>query len=291
MYLVIGAAGSHAGAVTRALARKGSAVRAFVRDERAAQRARAYGASQIAFGDLHDIPSIEAAARDMAGVFHIGPRYMADEAQVGRAVIAAAERAGVEKFVYSSALHAIASRMLNHDAKRVVEETLIQTKLAYTILQPARFMQGLLMGWPAVQAHGVWAEPFSAESKISYVDYEDVAEVAAIALTEPGYTHATFELSAEGMLDRHQQAAILGEVLGRPIRAGVSSLEELARFAPEINREPYLREGLSRMFDYYDTVGFTGGNSLVLRTLLRRPPTDYRTFVQRFVSQMSGARG
>lgn len=51
------------------------------------------------------------------------------------------------------------------------------------------------------------------------MDYRDVAEVAAIALTEGRLLYGTFELSAEGALNRYDVAALISEVLGRPVTA------------------------------------------------------------------------
>jgi uncharacterized protein YbjT (DUF2867 family) len=66
---------------------------------------------------------------------------------------------------------------------------------------------------------GVVAEPWSNDTRFSRVDYRDVAEVAAIALTEDRLLYGTLELCADGLLDRHAVAALIGDVLGREIEA------------------------------------------------------------------------
>lgn len=277
--VVFGAAGYCGASVVGALSRRGAAARGFVRSEMRAMVARAAGASEIATGDIRNPSSLRAALEGAYGVFYVAPRFASDEGALGRMIVREASRAGIRKFVYQSAMHAAVHELLHHEYKRQVEEALYETDMEFTILQPARFMHNILAGWPAIAAKGVYAEPFSADAAICDVDYEDVAEVAALALTEPGYGNATFELCAEGMLNRHQRAALLSEVIGRPVESGDISIEEW--LAKAGITDPYEREARTRMFQYYDRHGFRCGNKLVLRALLGREPTSYKQFLER----------
>lgn len=280
--LIVGGAGKFAGLVTTALARRGALVRAMVRNEDGAARALALGAGETVIADLGDSASLVRAASGCAGVFHIGPAFLPFESQAGWAMIDAAKQAGVQRFVYSSAMHISAARMVNHDVKRQVEGRLIESGLDYTILQPARFMQGVLLGLRGIVERDVFADAFSADRKVAFVDYADVAQVAAICLTEPGYGRASFELCADGALDRHEVAAIMGRVLGRQIGVETIPVETYLSHLPQ---QPYLIDGLRRMMGFYEHFGFPGGNSLVLRTILGRPATDYESFFRRFACE------
>lgn len=282
--LVIGGAGKFAGQVTSALAKRGAQVRAMIRSEERAESAYALGATGTVVADLGDYASLVRAVKGCWAVFHIGPAFLPFETQAGWAVIEAAKNEGIERFVYSSAMHISAASMINHDAKRLVEGRLIESGLDYTILQPARYMQGVLLGWSNIINNGVFADAFSAERKVAFVDFADVAEVAAICLTTPGFGGASFELCAEGTLDRHEVAAMMSRVLDRPISAGTVPIEVYLDHLPQ---HPYLQDGLRRMMAFYDQHGFPGGNSLVLSSILERPPTDYETFFQRFVNEQN----
>ena len=80
------------------------------------------------------------------------------------------------------------------------------------------------------------AQPYSLSAKFCSVDYRDVAEVAARAMTggdASELSHGTFELSAPGMEDSHQTAAIISEVLGRTITAVQIPLDQFASQLPE----------------------------------------------------------
>jgi uncharacterized protein YbjT (DUF2867 family) len=65
------------------------------------------------------------------------------------------------------------------------------------------------------------------------VDYRDVADVAAVAMTGDELSYGTFELCAPGLLDRREVAAIVSDVLGRPIVAAEIPLGQFASQFPE----------------------------------------------------------
>jgi uncharacterized protein YbjT (DUF2867 family) len=132
---------------------------------------------------------------------------------------------------------------------------------------------------------GVVAMPYSKRSKLSYVDYRDVAEVIALALTEDRLSYGTFELCGPGMYSPTDLAALMSGVLGRRVEAGEIPPAEWARGLP---RGPF-GEGLVKMMDHYDHYGLPGGNDLVLRAVLGHDP---RTLVQYFgevASRLYGA--
>jgi uncharacterized protein YbjT (DUF2867 family) len=102
------------------------------------------------------------------------------------------------------------------------------------VLQPARFMQNSeLMFWNDVVEHDRLSQPYSLSSKFGWVDYRDVAEVAAMAMTGSELSYGTFELSAPGNLDSYQVAELLSEVLGRPITASQLPADQFTAHMPE----------------------------------------------------------
>ncbi|HYZ66982.1 MAG TPA: NmrA family NAD(P)-binding protein [Mycobacterium sp.] len=266
--LMVGATGANAGLVLPQLIKRGVVVRALARNDQRAAAARANGAAETAIGDLTDPSSLPAALEDVDGVFHIGPAFAEGEAEMGVAIVNAANAAGARKFVFSGVIHPSISAMANHAAKLAVEEALYTSDLDFTVLQPAMFMQNLAPLWPDIRDRGRLALPYSERSKVCWVDYRDVAEVAAMAFTDDRLSRGTFELCAPGLVDRVQMASMVGDVLDRPVSAEVTPLHEFASTLPEGPQ----RDGLTRMMAHYDQHGFTGGNGLVLRAILGREP-------------------
>lgn len=274
LVLTVGASGPHAGLVVPELIERGVTVRALVRDDAGAARARTRGVQETVLGDLLDPASLRAAAEGVDGVFHLNPAFAPDEAGMGTAMVEAAGAAGVRTFVFSSVYHPSMS-LINHAAKRPVEEALYASGMRFTVLQPAMFMQ--MLGGAVEQARrtGRITGPYSARSKMTYVDYRDVAEAAALALTGDELTNGTFELAAPGMVDRGELAALISTAIGRPVDAGETSAEE---FTARVPAGP-LRDGLTAMNAEYDRHGFPGGNALVLRAILGREPRTLTDFI------------
>ncbi len=265
--LATGATGTYAGLVVPALVSRGVEVRALVHDPAKADIPRAAGAREIAFGDLGDLGSLDAGMAGMDGVFLITPAFAPDATRLALNAVEAAVRAGVRKIVYSGVYHPSLS-LVNHAGTRAVEEALYRSELAFVVLQPAMFMQGLAGAYAQALESGTVVMPWSKHSRMTYVDYRDVADVAATAFTGDTLDHGTFELAAPGTHDRVAIAALMSGVAGRELTAEDSS-----------GLPPGQPLGLMAMLQEYDRFGFHGGNALVLRSILRREPRGLEAFL------------
>jgi uncharacterized protein YbjT (DUF2867 family) len=193
----------------------------------------------------------------------------------------------VRKFVFSGAIHPSISKMTNHAAKRPVEEALYESGMEFTVLQPAMFMQTLDNGWSAVLEQRRFSLPYSKQAKACYVDYRDVASVAALALTEDKLSYGTFELCAPGMVNRVELAVMMSEALGYTISAGEPPFDEWAQAAHIPDGS--IREGLRKIYADYDQYGFPGGNALVLQAIIGREPRTLRQYIQELASRFAAS--
>lgn len=98
--LMVGATGKFAGLVIPELKKRGASIRALLRDESKAGAARERGVEETAIGDLSDAGSLHKAVEGVDGVFHIGPGFAPNEAEMGVAMVSAAKAAGVRKFFF-----------------------------------------------------------------------------------------------------------------------------------------------------------------------------------------------
>lgn len=284
MILVTGAAGKTGRALVQALATDGWAVRALVR--RAEQRAllQADGAQEVVLGDFHSAADLNQACRGVASIYHICPNMQPAEVAIGQRIIAAAQANGVRRFVYHSVLRPQIEEMLHHWNKLRVEELLFKSGLAFTILQPAAYMQNVLAGWPTIVEQGLYRVPYAVTTRLGMVDLLDVATVAAKVLTEAGHSGAIYELAGAEALSQLEVAAILTEGLGRPVRAEALDPAAWERTARANGLNDYAVTTLRSMFAYYERYGFWG-NPHVLTTLLGRVPTTFAAFVKRQQTQ------
>jgi uncharacterized protein YbjT (DUF2867 family) len=275
--LVIGATGKYAGLVVPELKRRGARIRALVRNRESERIAWERGVDETVLGDLEDARGLISASIGVDAVFHINPAFARREASIGVTMVEAARAAGVRKFVFSSIIHPSISSLTNHAGKQQVERAIYESGMKFTVLQPTMFMQTLKDSWREAATRGRFSLPYSRRAKASYVDFRDVAESAAIALTTDKLDCGTFEMCAPGMFNRIEVAAMMTEALGQKIEAREISFDDWAN-AHDI-REGFFRQGLRRMFEDYNDHGLPGGNALALKCILGREP---RTLAQYF---------
>ncbi|UGU17970.1 NmrA family NAD(P)-binding protein [Sinomicrobium kalidii] len=267
--LMIGATGNFAKHIIPALKEKNIKIKALVRNDKKGENALENGADETVVGDLNNIDSLRNAVKDINGVFYLNPVFVENEVEMGLNMVKAAREAEIEKFVFSSVYHPSLS-LGNHAAKRPVEEALYESNIKFVILQPAIFMQTIGENWTVIKQTKKVALPYSKWSRMSYVDYRDVADVVAIAFIDNKLDHGTFELSSDGMYDRNELADIIGKTLKIKVEAKEISFEDFAKKTEM--PEGFAKNELKTMFEHYDQFGFHGGNSLILETIIGRRP-------------------
>ncbi|HFQ94714.1 MAG TPA: NAD-dependent epimerase/dehydratase family protein, partial [Anaerolineae bacterium] len=195
MILVSGAAGKTGRAVIEALAARGAAARAFVHRKEQAMSVLALGAAEAVVGDMQNEADAQKAMAGATAVYHICPNVHPNETGIGEIAIRAAQQNNVSRFIYHSVLHPQVEAMPHHWQKMRVEEQLFTSDLAFTILQPAAYMQNLRGSWDSIMEEGIYRVPYPPSTRLNMVDLRDAAEAAAVVLTTPGYEYATYELA------------------------------------------------------------------------------------------------
>ena len=279
MILVTAANGNQGKLLIPRLLASGAHVRACVNSERSGSELRRAGVAEVVVGDLSDRRLMQEVMTGIDSVYYVGPALHPHERAMGLAAVEAAQAAAVGHFVFSSALHVIASELIQHAIKRDIEERLIASGLAYTILQPANYM--LSHRLRSVFAEHVFRLSWSLERRQSMVYPEDLAEVAHAVLTD-GSRHigATYELAAPGRFTAHDLARICSEVIGADVVAERLSTDDFIRMMlGDPDSVPY-EAGISRAISaYYSSHDFIG-NPNVLTWLLGREPVAFADFVR-----------
>ncbi|MFN8444821.1 MAG: SDR family oxidoreductase [Caldilineaceae bacterium] len=212
MILVTGATGNIGGKLVQQLLETQQPVRVFVRDER--KIAQLGNRVERAVGDFEKPETLVAA---MQGIEHLFLNTEGFGTQQDQNAIRAAQQMGVKHVVKLSSLgageptHAIAQW---HHAK---EEVLKASGLAWTMLRPGQFMSNLLQWGDSIKSQGKVYFP-GGEGKVAPIDPEDIAAVAAVALTQPGHTGKAYQLTGPELLTVREQVAILARLLGKPLQ-------------------------------------------------------------------------
>lgn len=278
--LLTAANGRTGRAVLKALAATGADVRVFIRDERQWPALRELGAASHAVGDMEDAATIGAAMASCDRIIHIGPPMHPNEVEITGRFIESAKAHGIGQFVYYSVMHPLRRAVRHHRLKLDAEETLIESGLPYTIVQPIRYMQHLELIWKKVLETGIHAMPFNTDVKFNVADLRDLAEATAIVATQPGHLYATYELAGPEALSQRDMAAVISRLLGRKIRAEALSLKQMEKNARAAGAGDDRVAQMLIMNSHYDQFGFRG-NPNVLRWILGREPSTYENYVRR----------
>ncbi len=285
MILVTGAGGKTGQAVIRALHAAAARVRAMVHRQTSIEMARAAGAEQVVVGDMRNREEILSALAGVEAVYAICPNMALDEFGLVSGLIESAKHVGVVRFVYHSVLHPQAEAMPHHWQKLRVEERLFESGLDFTILQPASYMQNLKGYWDEVVEDGVYRVPYPIETRLSLVDLVDVAQAAAVVLTQAGHGAATYELCGPQALNQAGIAQVMSQAIGGEVQAQEMSVEAwLAR--PRIRvMDAYARQTLEAMFRYYAAHGLVGNPNELTWLLDRAPATLSHVLTRDFLGQ------
>ncbi|WP_116452170.1 SDR family oxidoreductase [Blastococcus litoris] len=268
MIVVTAAGGATGSAVVRALWSRGRRVRALVGGSQEYPELTALSADVVAT-DLTDPTAVEPLLAGAEALYLIWPNFDPGETGGATALLAAARRAGVGRVVYHSVLRPQARAMPHHAAKDRVEEALDAAGLRWRVLQPCAYATNLDGQLAGVAATGTFRSTWGLEQAQSLVDLRDVADAAAVLLTEDGLDGGTFEAVGPEPLTAARIAELLGTWLGREVRA-VDAVPE----GPVPPADDYAAHCARLMFDHYRAHGFTG-SPRVLEALLGRPA---RTF-------------
>ncbi|MFP2913048.1 NAD(P)H-binding protein, partial [Pyxidicoccus sp. 3LFB2] len=141
-----------------------------------------------------------------------------DQERMECAFIEAARGAGVRHVVKLSAQSAGLPVPVSFGVvHRRIEQTLVQSGMAFTLLRPTFFQQSLLLFASDVRRRGSFAAP-ARHARIAMVDCRDVADVAVRCLGGPGFEGRVLTLTGPQAHSLPEVATLLGQVRGRPVR-------------------------------------------------------------------------
>lgn len=285
MILLIGATGNIGIPIIRNLIMKREKIRVFVHSSKSLEKIKVLGDIETFVGDFRKSADLRKAMEGCQSVFHVAPPFCDDETEIGYRVIENARAAGVEHFVFNSAFHSQLSKLDHHARKLSVEEAVLESGLSYNIVQPAMLMQNIQSVWTKILKENVFPVFCAPDKKLALVDIVDVGEAIANILTDPTLRNATFELASQDMLTFNEMAAIISEELGHPISVQNMDYNTREAIAHSQKYSSYGVQAFLKMTQYYDGHGFCGGNPLVLASILKRSPNNFRDFVIRCIME------
>jgi uncharacterized protein YbjT (DUF2867 family) len=238
MIVVTGATGVLGRPLVDQLASAGAAVRAITRTPHAS----GFPASvDVVPGDPGK-PSTMTAALTGATTLFLNPRAVGDAAGE---LVALARELGVRKVVALAAANIDdpddeQPSRLRGDRNREAEHAAVNSGLAWTSLRPSSFAINTIGAWGAQIRAGDVVRYVYAGFQESLIHEHDLAEVTARALLSDDLLGRRLELTGPQSLSHAEQVAIIGDVIGRPLR-----FEEVP---PAVATQAMLRNGLPEPF-------------------------------------------
>jgi uncharacterized protein YbjT (DUF2867 family) len=279
--LVTGATGNVGRNVVEQLAKRGTQVRALVRDP---SKAKFADGVEVVQGDLLDVDSLRAAMTGVSTLFLLNG-VVADEYTQALIALNVAREAGIDRIVYLSVIHSDRYVNVPHFAGKFgVERMIEQMKLGATILRPAYYMDNEITIKDVVTGYGIYPMPIG-DKGLAMIDARDVGEVAALELIRREKAPTPLpsnriNLVGPDTLTGTDAAAVWSDVLGRTIAfpgndtAGFE--KNLRQFMPS-----WMAFDMRLMAERFLTEGMVpeAGDVDRLTTLLGRPLHSYRDYV------------
>lgn len=212
-YLVIGATGNIGSRVTQRLIDSGALPSVFVRS---ARKARALFGEHVDIhtGDLDNPgPSLATALDGVDGIFLVtdGPELDRKD----RAISSAARHAGVRHIVKLSTLD-VRTGIGTGPWHARGESAIQDSGVAFTFVQAAGFMSNML-GWSEAIRHEGVLRSSTGEGRIAFIHPDDIAAVAALALTTRDHDNQALVVTGPEALSYREMAATIGRAIGKPV--------------------------------------------------------------------------
>ena len=245
--LVVGGTGAVGKQIALLLQQQLGNVRALVRggDENPKAKELRQAGVEIIAGDLKQAETLDAACKGVDTVITTATSMPSNaddglrkvDHEGGLALIAAADRAGVAKFVYTSYSGNIRPECPLGGAKRDCEDQLRKTSMQAVTLRPSYFMESWLS--PALGFNPVAGRVRiygTGEAKISYISAVDVAKFAVVAATKKLDRQTTLEIGGPEALSQLDAVRIFENALHKKIALDYvpqAAIEEQHRTAVE----------------------------------------------------------
>ncbi|MGL5891641.1 MAG: SDR family oxidoreductase [Bacteroidia bacterium] len=212
--LVTGATGTIGKAVVSALAEKGAAFVAGVRNEAEAATKLPEGTPTAAF-DFTNPLTFETATAGVDRVFLLGPPLTHNLDELLTPFIDFLKTKNILRVVYVSALKI--DELAELPFHKRVTEKLIAGGFELTVIKPSFFAQNFRnYEYDNIMQRGI-TYTVAGTGKVGFVDAHDIGRSIAAVLTSDGHTGKTYELTGPETLSHAQAAQLLTEVTGKTI--------------------------------------------------------------------------
>jgi uncharacterized protein YbjT (DUF2867 family) len=275
--LVTGATGNVGREVVAELLRAGRSVRVAVpARELDAARERWGRAVEVVHFEFEEPTTFATAFDGVDGVFLMRPPHISAVKRIMDPAIRHAAERGGRHVVVLSVLGAGGNPLVPHHA---MEKLIKRSGLPYTLLRPSFFMQNLSTQYREDIARRSEIYVPAGRGRTSFVDVRDIAAVVGRVMCQAEHFGHAYTLTGGEAHDYFEVAAILSEVLGRPVRYANPSPR---RFRARLREQGTAADFIRVLRGIYLTarLGLAARVTAETELLLGRPPISLERFVR-----------
>ncbi|MFE3280807.1 NmrA family NAD(P)-binding protein [Nocardia sp. NPDC059239] len=271
--LVLGATGRTGRRVVSVLAEQGHTVRAASRTPRSA-----HGPVTPVHFDWTDPATYRPAIDGVDAIYQVLQPDSADPTDEVAALLDDAAAVGVRRVVHVSntTAHLSGEDFPMHRVERLLETGPVPA----TILRPNVFDENF-SEHPTIVAGiraGVVAVP-AGQARVAPISVEDIAAVAAAALTQDGHQHKTYSLTGPDSLSFADMTAIVADAAGKPVRYQAITPTEFREAILAGGAPAHIAEFYAIMYEGIRN-GWAADVSADVEQITGRPPVSFGDYVR-----------
>ena len=228
--------------------------------------------------DFADIDSLRTAFAGIDTLFLLLP-LVPNKVALANNAITAAKAAGVKHIVRSSGAGSDPStEFALPRLQGEIDQLIIDSGIAYTLVQPATFMQNFATYYAGMIKGGALYLP-QGEGRVSYIDVRDIAAVLTMILQNPAkHAGRAYTLTGAVALSNAEAVGAIANAIGKnvsyvavPDAAAIESMQGMGMDAWSINQMLSLHQ--------LTALGYAAGSTDTVRQLLGREPIKFDDFV------------
>lgn len=236
-------------------------------------------------GDLLQPKTLRSVFKEVDRVFMLNA-VSPTECSEGLMALLAAKAESIKKIVYLSVQNVDDAPHLPHfGAKIPIELAIKESGVDYTILRANNFYQNDYWFKDSILKMGIYPQPFG-DGGLSRVDVRDIAEAAAICLTNKKYRNTAINLVGPDILTAEETAEIWSEALNKEIFYSGDNLDawekQVSAYMPD-----FMVFDFKLMYEYFQEIGLraTQDDIKQLTDLLGHRPQKFRDFARETARQ------
>jgi NAD(P)H dehydrogenase (quinone) len=252
---------------------------------RSPEKAASLGVSLVPL-DFDRVETLAPAMENIDTVFMM-TGYTVDMFRQSKAFVNAAKRTGVKHIVHLGACGTDDTQVAHWGWQQFVERYIEWAGISYTHLRPDIFMQNLLGYGGSRPVDQGAIRHYVGNARISWVDTDDVAAVAAACLTDTEQHAGQVYRLASDVKTYEEVAAEISAVIGKPFVYEPRPASEFLDKALAAGADH------AYMYSAYENYALysegkepePGAPFSVMETILGRPGTTWRQFVEKHRTQ------